>query len=1344
MAILSLPGPSSLSPSKRAILLSRLSKLCPQISAVDGIYLHYVWSSRKLDDNENIILATLLSYGEDVKAAKSTSALERVCNGKSNVENIVLTVPRRGTISPWSSKASEIARMCKLDECVRRIERGVAFVFTTSDGSTLLERDIAMLSSNLHDRMTQRLLFSLPAEEDIFFQGIPAPLRTVDLLGSVSDAKAKLMKANKEFGLALGEDEVEYLAQVFSNTRNPTDVELFMFAQVNSEHCRHKIFNADWTIDGQKKQHTLLGMIKNTHRITPQHTISAYSDNAAVLEGYRSKRFLPFDRSVYSTKEEDTPILIKVETHNHPTAVSPFPGAATGSGGEIRDEGAVGRGSKPKAGLAGYTVSDLLIPGFQQPWEQDYGKPGHIASPLEIMLEAPLGSCAFNNEWGRPALTGFFRTFSQEIDTISGKEMRGYHKPIMLAGGLGNVRPEYALKGQITAGASIIILGGPGMLIGLGGGAASSLASGASSADLDFASVQRENPEMQRRCQQVIDACTAASVNPIQSIHDVGAGGISNALPELVHDAGLGAIFEIRDIFVDDPGMSPMEIWCNESQERYVLAVSPENLATFQSIATRERCPYSIVGKATTEKSLIVTDRLLQEEPIHLSMSTLFGKPPKMSRTANSLLPPRQPFDTTLLKYLPKLQGVTPEALLTNVVARVLRLPSVGSKSFLITIGDRSITGLVARDQFVGPWQVPVADVAVTQTSYGFDVKTGEAMAIGERTPLALLSAAASARMAVAESLTNLAASSFENLARVKLSANWMCAAAHGQEGALLYEAVEAIGMELCPALGVSIPVGKDSMSMAMRWNDKGGQKQVTAPLSLIVTAFAPVSDILQTWTPQLRKDLEEPTVLVFVDLAAGHQRLGGSALAQTFQEIGTDSPDLIDANTLKIFIETCQLIRLEYPNMVLAYHDRSDGGLFTTLVEMAFAGRTGLTILIDALPQHEDILAALFNEELGAVFQIKQSDLPTFSAKFTNSGLPASALQCIGSLALSGELISIASQGAVLWSATRASLQGQWAETSYRMQALRDNPLLAKEEYGSISRDGDPGISYRLTFDPSYTLPNTFSLLDKPKVAILREQGVNGHLEMAWSFAAAGFTAVDVHMSEILSGAVSLADFRGFAACGGFSYGDVLGAGNGWAKSILLHKRAREEFRIFLADRRDTFALGVCNGCQLLAHLRDLIPGATDWPTFKSNLSERFEGRVCMVKIDAASSSNIFFHSMGGSLLPVAVAHGEGHALFSSPSSAQACSKAGLIPVRYIDPATNHTTTRYPFNPNGGSGGVAGVQSPDGRVLALMPHPERVTIASSNSYVPPGKLSEWKGQGPWFRIFQNVRLWVG
>jgi phosphoribosylformylglycinamidine synthase len=1371
-AMIILPGPSAFSEAKRASLYTSLKTVVSDIGSVDAVYGHFV-HTQGVSEAEETLLRNLLLYGDDIAFDATRSCIGQAIQGLSVPPSttVLYVVPRCGTISPWSSKATDIARQCRLGRAVKRIERGIILVLSTTSQRSLGLVDLEPILPLIHDRMTQIVLERLPETTDLFAQRQPAPLRTVDLLGdgtaTQADAKAKLNAANARLGLALAPDEIDYLVEAFVSDptlrRNPTDVELFMFAQVNSEHCRHKIFNADWTIGGDKKDLSLFQMIRNTHKLNPQHTISAYSDNAAVFEGYRAPLFNPSlsSANVYTSTVEDVHILAKVETHNHPTAVSPYPGAATGSGGEIRDEGAVGRGSKPKAGLAGFTVSNLLIPDYVLPWETDFGRPGHIASALDIMTEAPLGASAFNNEFGRPALGGYFRTFAEEVPVSGGErtEIRGYHKPIMIAGGVGTVRPPYALKETITPGAHILVLGGPGMLIGLGGGAASSMASGSSSADLDFASVQRENPEMQRRCQEVLNACTSLDRNPIQSVHDVGAGGLSNALPELVHDAGLGARFELRDVLVDDASMSPLEIWCNESQERYVLAVGPDELPTFEAIAKRERCPYSVVGVATEEQKLVVADRLFGKDCIHLPMSTLFSKPPKLTRSSDPHRPSLPPFDSSLRPYLATTLTDTSSAV-REAVQRVLRLPSVGSKSFLITIGDRSITGLVARDQMVGPWQVPVADVAVTRTSYGFHVDSGEAMAMGERTPLALISAAASARMAVAESLMNLAAASVDGLTRVKLSANWMCAASHGQEGAALYEAVQAVGLDLCPKLGISIPVGKDSMSMSMGWD--GGDKNVVAPLSLIVTAFAPVDNVNRTWTPQLQTtDLAEPTVLVFIDLAQGKQRLGGSALAQVFKQIGHEAPDVEDAGLLKAFFTAAQRIRAERPDLVLAYHDRSDGGLFTTLAEMAFAGRTGVELSLDSIQPSDDVLATIFNEELGAVLQVRSKDVDALQDVFISAGVPSTAIRVVGRVVVSEDVrdgggeLSIVSKGSQLWSSKRADLQQAWAETSYRMQALRDNPVCAQEEFDGLRRTDDPGLSFHLTFDPSFRLEKLTSLSDRPKVAILREQGVNGHVEMAWAFDAAGFTSVDVHMTDIISGAVSLDDFKGVAACGGFSYGDVLGAGSGWAKSILLHEGARREFGRFLGKRSDTFALGVCNGCQFLSHLRDVIPGADHWPYFKSNASERFEARVSMVEVaskhdEAPDSSmtggtraSVFLRDMVGSRFPVPVAHGEGRASFTTQAAEAECNARGLVALRYVDNSGAITAT-YPANPNGSPGGIAGVQTPDGRVLALMPHPERAVDARANSWYPPGAVDDWKRQGPWFRMFQNARIWVG
>jgi phosphoribosylformylglycinamidine synthase len=1354
-------GPSSFSPSRRSTLLHDIQKIVPNISHIDAIFIHLIKTTGSESENllqstsssERRVLDTLLEYGDDY-ALEGT----RVRVSSPSAPNVLYILPRPGAISPWSSKATDISRICGLGAHIERIERGIAFVFETTDPSTSTIQSLDPALHIIHDRMTQSVYSRYPIEEDIFIQTPARPLRTIDLgdkTSSLELSKGKLVNANKTLGLALAEDEIDYLVDAFRAgpspiARNPTDAELFMFAQVNSEHCRHKIFNADWTIDGSPQNASLFSMIRNTEKhINSVHTISAYSDNAAVLEGYTAPRFSVTSRDsldVYGSSLERMPILVKVETHNHPTAVSPFPGAATGSGGEIRDEGAVGRGSKPKAGLSGFTVSNLLIPGFEQPWETDFGRPSHIASALDIMIDGPLGASTFNNEFGRPALAGYFRTFAENVPSgPTTTEIRGYHKPIMIAGGLGNVRPDFALKSRVQPGAKVIVLGGPGMLIGLGGGAASSQASGASSAELDFASVQRDNAEMQRRCQQVIDACVnlgnSEGGNPIQSIHDVGAGGLSNALPELVHDSDLGGTFELRDVLVDDKSMSPMEIWCNESQERYVLATSTENLPIFEAIAKRERCPYSVVGTATEAQELVVTDKLLQQEPIRLPMSTLFGKPPKMSRSVERRKNwKRKSFNASLTTYLPSEPSFP--ARLALAVERVLRLPSVGSKSFLITIGDRSVTGLVTRDQMVGPWQVPVSDVAVTRTSYGFGVITGEAMAMGERTPVALLDAAASARMAVAEALMNIAAASIDNMSRIKLSANWMCAASHPGEGAALYDAVKAVGLELCPELGIGIPVGKDSMSMSMSWRSNNADMKVTSPLSLIITAFAPVNDVRTTWTPELRTDLVgEHTVLVLFDLAPKKRRLGGSALAQVFKEIGSEAPDVEDPRLLKSFFAACQKARTQHPGIVLAYHDRSDGGLFTTVAEMCFAGRVGVRMSLDDATDYQDAISLLFNEELGAVMQVRKRDLPLCKSIFSDEGFPDECISVVGRVRAdpSDQSITIMGCGELLLSTSRQALQTSWAETSYRMQALRDDPTCAKEEFEGIDRP-DGRLMYGVTFSP---LPLVRSVDSRPKVAILREQGVNGHIEMAWAFTEAGFTAIDVHMTDILSGAVSLSQFRGIAACGGFSYGDVLGAGNGWAKSILLHEDANAEFQDFFT-RPDTFALAVCNGCQLFGHLKGIIPGASSWPLFKTNRSQRFEARVSTVEIvpGKITSSSVFLRGMEGSKLPVPVAHGEGRAHFLNEADEEATYEKGLVALRYVDGAGS-PTERYPANPNGSPKGLTGLQTPDGRVFALMPHPERAVTLESNSWYPTDRLDGW-ASGPWFRMFQNARLWCG
>ncbi|KAH9973938.1 phosphoribosylformylglycinamidine synthase [Russula compacta] len=1300
--MLILPGSSALSGAKRRALLAQIRKSVPAVVSVDAIYIHLIHSTNdgaetellQSDSPSRRTLDRLLSYGDNIALPETRSAFEEG-------SGVIYVLPRPGSVSPWSSKATDISALCNLTNHIKRLERGVAFVVRIN-GGPLSQHDLDLFSPDIHDRMTQIVSFAPPSQDAIFLESRPAPLCVYS-----------------------GNNPI---------ARNPTDAELFMFAQVNSEHCRHKIFNASWTIDGTPQSTSLFQMIRNTERLHSTGTISAYSDNAAVFEGTLVPRFgisqsssNPIIKRLYGEYEEEMPVLIKVETHNHPTAVSPYPGAATGSGGEIRDEGSVGRGSRPKAGLTGFSVSNLLIPGYTQPWEEDFGRPTHIASALDIMIEGPLGAAAFNNEFGRPALTGYFRTFAEREPGPNGR-IRGYHKPIMLAGGLGNVRPQFAHKSKITPGAKLVVLGGPGMLIGLGGGAASSRALGTGDAVLDFASVQRDNAEMQRRCQQVIDACVdLGALNPIQSIHDVGAGGLSNALPELVHDSSLGAIFEIRDVLLADGSLSPMEIWCNESQERYVLAVDPAHEHTFRAISTRERCPFAVVGVATEVDELVVTDRLFGGDVIRLKMSTLFGKPPRMSRSDSTRVTGHVTFDASLATYIPS-EPLLPVRLV-EAVARVLRLPSVGSKAFLITIGDRSITGLVTRDQMVGPWQVPVADVAVTRASYGFGVRTGEAMALGERTPLALLSAPAAARMAVAESLMNLAAARVRDLGRVKLSANWMSAASVSGEGAALYAAVRAVGMELCPALGVGIPVGKDSMSMAMRWRDgeSGEERAVTAPLSLIVTAFAGVEDVGSTWTPQLRTDVDGPTVLLYFDLAHGKRRLGGSALAQVFRQIGSEIPDVEDPQLLKAFFNACQAVRQNDPGLVLAYHDRSDGGLFTTVAEMAFAGRVGVEINLDALNCPDGPIEALFNEELGAVMQVQGSQISRLMEVFIAYGFESTSIHAIGKV-LSGsqeQTVTVVHGGNILFSSTRAVLQQLWAETSFQMQSLRDDPDCAAEEFALIADETHTGLSYSLTFTHS---PSR-SLFRRPKVAILREQGVNGHTEMAWAFTAAGFDAVDVHMSDLITGSADLAEFRGLAACGGSPTVTC------WAPA-----RAGRTRRCCTKGRGRRSKRSL----RFLSHMREVIPGAELWPLFKANRSARFEARVALVEVvdNTTTRDSVFLRGMGGSRVPVAVAHGEGRAEFA-PGALEAFNAQGLGAVRYVD-GVGKPTEVYPLNPNGSPGGITGVQTPSGRVLALMPHPERVVTLESNSWYAPKMRETWGGVGPWFRLFQNARQWCG
>ncbi|OKL64136.1 Phosphoribosylformylglycinamidine synthase [Talaromyces atroroseus] len=1343
---------------------SRSRALALDIGAVDirAQWIHYVHTFQPLQPVQEAVLEQLLRYGDIVDIPPSFQSDD------GGVQNFYV-YPRVGTISPWSSQATGISHVCGLSTYVRRIERGLKISVWFSEGAQPKNGYL----DRLHDRMTQVISQDEPDLANMFSDHPPQPLETVPLHAGDKTPIEILQDANKRLGLALDQSEIEYLAKAYASNgpvpRDPTDVELFMFAQVNSEHCRHKQFNASWVIDNKQMPYSLFSMIRNTHKQRPDYTVSAYSDNAAVLQGENAGFWAPDPATrEWTQTREQVHILAKVETHNHPTAVSPYPGAATGSGGEIRDEGAVGRGSRPKAGLSGYCVSDLLIPELRQPWELDVGKPHHIASSLDIMLEAPIGSAAFNNEFGRPCTAGYFRTLLTELDIGNGqKELRGYHKPIMIAGGVGTVRPQHALKDPklVKPGSFLVVLGGPAMLIGLGGGAASSLASGEGSADLDFASVQRGNAEVQRRAQEVINACVAMGAeNPIKFIHDVGAGGLSNALPELIHDAGLGATFDLREVDSADGGMSPMQIWCCEAQERYVMAVGEDGMNKFTAIARRERCGFSVVGRAEQpheyeEKRLVLLDRDSKEypKPIDLPLSVLFGKPPKMTREVDSRKLTLPAFDASLSTYLPA--APSEQHLFEEAASRVLSLPAVGSKSFLITIGDRTVGGLTARDQLVGPWQTPVADVSVTATSLTQGIRTGEAMAIGEKPTLALISPAASARMAVAESLMNIAAADmFDRLSRVKLSANWMSASSHPGEGAAIYEAVEAIGLELCPKLGISIPVGKDSMSMKMKWTDEKSKdaREVTAPLSVVISSFAPVADFRKTWTPTLRRleDVGE-SVLMFVDLACGRKALGGSAVAQVFKQVGHESPDIRDVELFRDFFDATQ--QLQDLGIVLAYHDRSDGGLFTTLAEMMFAGRCGVEIMLDELQKGGDIgssIETLFNEELGAVFQVRKEDEIKFRSCFATCGPPPGLIRRIGRVSeRAKQNLTIYHKHKLIYRQPRGKIQQIWSHTSYHMQKIRDNAACADQEFANILDDRNPGLSWRPSFDPKDKgLPILASLSqlspfsNKPRVAILREQGVNSQAEMAFAFNLAGFTAVDVHMTDIISGRVSLAAFVGLAACGGFSYGDVLGAGQGWAKSVLLHEETRREFQAFF-DRPDTFALGVCNGCQFLSRLKALIPGAQSWPSFERNASEQYEGRVAMVHISDPdpSAPSVFLHGMGGSSLPIAVAHGEGRASFAlTPNvTAQDFVRHNLAPVRYVDNATLKPTMTYPYNPNGSPEGIAGVRTPNGRVLAIMPHPERTVIGGVASWLPPD-AEKWGDVGPWGRIFYSARRWVG
>lgn len=1317
-------GGNALSAFRAQGLLPALQAACARVTGVSARHVHWVATDTPLEGAALDKLAALLRYGEPAAAGEGAGAL-------------VVVMPRLGTVSPWASKATDIARNCGL--VLHRVERVTEFRLSLKTGllggsKPLSDAELQACALLLHDRMTESVAFDRDAARHLFDAQPAAPLAHVDVLGQ---GRSALEQANTEFGLALSDDEIDYLVAAFTRlARNPSDVELMMFAQANSEHCRHKIFNADFTIDGERQPLSMFGMIRNTEKLHPQHSVVAYSDNAAVMEGGTTQRWLPqgfTNAPIYGLREETTHVLMKVETHNHPTAISPFPGASTGAGGEIRDEGATGRGARPKAGLTGFSVSNLHLPGTNEPWEaQPYGKPEHIASPLQIMTEGPLGGAAFNNEFGRPNLGGYFRVYEQTVGGLR----RGYHKPIMIAGGLGQISASQTHKLPFGAGTLLIQLGGPGMRIGMGGGAASSMAAGTNTAALDFDSVQRGNPEIQRRAQEVINHCWAlGETNPILAIHDVGAGGISNAFPELVDGAGKGATFDLRQVPLEETGLAPKEIWCNESQERYTLAVDPALLPLFEQMCERERCPFAIVGVATDAPALVLEDGPGGERVIDMPMEVLLGKPPRMHRDVKRVA-----------RSLPALEltGVS----LERAAFDVLRHPTVASKRFLVTIGDRTVGGLNHRDQMVGPWQVPVADCAVTLADYvGF---RGEAMSMGERTPLAALDAPASGRMAVAEALTNLLAAPFE-LERVKLSCNWMAACGEPGEDAALYETVKAVGMELCPALGISVPVGKDSLSMRTRWSEGGEQKQVVAPVSLVVTAFATLADVRGTLTPQLQPG---DTTLILVDLGQGRQRMGGSMLAQVLQQFGHEVPDLDDPALLKSLINAVNQLRGE--GRLLAYHDRSDGGLWAAACEMAFAGHVGLSLNVDLLVTEGDgisdsraemgdsknwasqvgerrnelTLKALFNEELGAVLQVRTEDRDAVIGVLRAHGLSKHS-HVVGKTNDRG-VVEVWRDAKAQFSAPLQALHQAWDEVAWRIARGRDNPACADSEHAAAGAPGDTGLQVQLSFDPTEDVSAPFLNLARPKLAILREQGVNSHLEMSYAMHAAGFDTFDVHMSDLQAGRARLDQFQGFIACGGFSYGDTLGAGEGWARSVMFNPALADQFSAFFG-RPDTLALGVCNGCQMMAALAPIIPGAQAWPKFTRNKSEQFEARLSLVEV--LDSPSAFFGGMAGSRLPIAVAHGEGFADFSQRGDA-----AGVVrAMRYVDSA-GQPTEAYPANPNGSPGGLTAVTTADGRFTVMMPHAERVFRNVQMSW-SGGDVSEYS---PWMRMFRNARVFLG
>ncbi|ATQ77260.1 phosphoribosylformylglycinamidine synthase [Massilia violaceinigra] len=1348
--MLILPGSNALSVFRSQRLLSQLQAVAPAITAVQARFYHFIDTSAVLSADDTSRLSAMLTYGEP--AAE---------NPREGVTEEFFVIPRLGTISPWASKATDIAHNCGMAH-VHRIERGIAFSVSLKTGilgssigaaKKLSDEETEAVAALLHDRMTESVLRSADQASSLFRELEARPLESVDVLKA---GKHALEKANTELGLALSDDEIDYLFDAFTKAgRNPTDVELMMFAQANSEHCRHKIFNADWIVDGVAQDKSLFQMIKNTHQLQPKGTIVAYSDNSSIMEGATVMRFYPRGAGhEYAPSTELTHTLMKVETHNHPTAISPFPGASTGAGGEIRDEGATGRGAKPKAGLTGFTVSNLMIPDAVRPWENAanvnqpfgeraqaavYGKPDRIASPLQIMIEGPLGGAAFSNEFGRPVLGGYFRTYEQNVGALSAgtpDAVFGYHKPIMIAGGIGNISGQHTHKNDIPVGSLLIQLGGPGMRIGMGGSAASSMATGTNTADLDFDSVQRGNPEMERRAQEVINACWQMGAdNPIISIHDVGAGGLSNAFPEITNDAKRGAIFDLRKVPLEESGMAPKEIWSNESQERYVLAIAPESLALFAAMCERERCLFAAVGVATEERQLKLIDPELGNSPVDMPMDVLLGKPPKMQRDVTHVHNEFPAIDLTGLN-------------LADVAKRVLLLPAVADKSFLITIGDRTVGGTTVRDQMVGPWQVPVADCAVTAMS--FEGYLGEAMAMGERTPLAVIDAAASGRMAVGEAVTNIAAAPIRDISDIKLSANWMAACGQPGQDAALFDTVKAVGMELCPALGISIPVGKDSLSMRTTWRDEDAAKAVTSPVSLIVSSFAPVYDVRRSLTPQIKQDAGE-TALILIDLGRGKNRLGASALSLVTQQLGNETPDVDSADDLKGFFAAIQ--QLNADDKLLAYHDRSDGGLFATLCEMAFAGRSGLSVNLDILTleaghgadwgdaknwagqvaerRNEQTLRALFSEELGAVIQVRADEKSLVMNVLREHNLGACS-HIIGKPNERG-VIEFTRDAKVIYTEARSALHRVWSETSWRIARLRDNPACADAEYERLLDETDPGITPKLTFDPSENIAAPFVATGvRPRVAILREQGVNSHIETAWVMHQAGFAAVDVHMSDLIAGRAKLDDFQGIIAVGGFSYGDVLGAGEGWAKTILFNAQLADQFARFF-NRADTFGLGVCNGCQMMSNLKSIIPGAHAWPKFTRNKSEQFEARFAMVEV--LDSPSIFFGGMAGTQAAIAIAHGEGFADFSQTGDIGAVVKA----MRFVD-NRGAATEAYPFNPNGSPEGLTSVTTADGRFSVLMPHAERVFRSVQQSWHPEA----WGEDSPWMRMFRNARKWVG